>query len=195
MRARNRTLPLLFLLAGIPATAGAGLPPAEAPEAVASIRLEVDLSERKLYVHHGGEVMSTFDVAVGESEHPTPKGDFTIDRIIWNPAWVPPPNAEWAEDETKKDPDDPDNPMVGAKLFFEYPDYYIHGTDAPETLGTAASHGCIRMRPDDVMELAKFVQEHGGEGRSDGWYDRVQRNDGSKHEVTLSDPVPFSVHE
>jgi hypothetical protein len=33
-----------------------------------------------------------------------PWRDFTIDRISWNPAWVPLPNAEWAEDEERQDP-------------------------------------------------------------------------------------------
>ena len=174
--------------------AGMGVPERPAPAAAVSpLRLEVDLSERKLVVYHGGEVMNSFDVAVGTEEHPTPEGSFRISRIIWNPAWVP-PSSEWAEDESRTAPDDPDNPMVGAKLFFKYPDYYIHGTDAAHSLGTAASHGCIRMNPADVESLGEFIQEHGGEPRSDEWYERVQRDDESKHEVTLPDPVPIEIH-
>lgn len=183
--------------AGVPeGAAAAPLRPisvASPVKALSPIRLEVDISERKLYIYHGGELRNTLDVAVGEPDHPTPKGEFTINRLIWNPAWVPPPNAEWADDETKKAPNDPENPMVGAKLFFEYPDYYIHGTDALHTLGTAASHGCIRMNPVDVMNLAELVQEHGGKSRSDAWYERVQRDDSDKHEVTLSDPIPVEI--
>ena len=186
---------------GIGSVAGAtllsaGMGVAERPAsagAVSPVRLEVDLSERKLRVYHGGEVVNTFEVAVGTDEHPTPEGSFRISRIIWNPAWVP-PNSEWAEGESRAAPDDPDNPMVGAKLFFKYPDYYIHGTDAAHSLGTAASHGCIRMDPADVESLGEFIQEHGGEPRSDAWYERVQRDDESKHEVTLPDPVPIEIH-
>ena len=162
--------------------------------AISPLRLEVDISERKLHVYHGGSLMNTFDVAVGEPDHPTPKGDFTISRIIWNPAWVPPPNAEWAEDKEKKAPNDPDNPMVGAKLFFEYPDYYIHGTDATHTLGQAESHGCIRMDPADVKELGELVQEHGGENRDEGWFDWVKKDDETKHKVSLPDPVPVTIY-
>lgn len=166
--------------------------PQPAPEA-ASLRLEVDISDRMLTVHHGGEVKGRYSVAVGQDEHPTPEGDFSIERIIWNPAWVP-PNVEWAEDETRKEPGDPDNPMQGAKLFFKYPDYYIHGTTAPESLGGAASHGCIRMEPEDVKRLGELVQEHAGEPRDEAWYRRVQRDDDSKHEVSLPDPIPISIH-
>ena len=157
-----------------------------------ALRLEVDISERSLVVFHGDSRTEEFAVAVGEPEHPTPTGDFTIDRVIWNPGWVP-PQVEWAEDESEKAPDDPDNPMQAAKLFFKYPDYYIHGTDAHGSIGEAASHGCIRMRPEDVERLGELVQEHGGSSRSDAWYAEVQRDDESDHEISLSEPVPVAI--
>lgn len=156
------------------------------------IRLEVDVSERVLTVHGPDGAVRTYEVAVGEPDHPTPTGSFTIDRIVWNPGWVP-PKAEWAEDEEEKAPNDPDNPMVGAKLFFKYPDYYVHGTHATETLGDAASHGCIRMRPADVIELARMVQTHGGAARDDAWFERVAADDGTDHEVRLPNPVPIEI--
>ena len=53
----------------------------------------------------------------------------------------------------------------------------------------AASHGCIRMNPVDVMNLAELVHEHGGNGRSNAWYERVR----DRHEVTLSDPIPVEI--
>lgn len=192
-----RTKQLVKTLAII-ATVGlssAAVMPEQAPVGFTDgIRLEVDVSERKLFVYQNGSVRETFDVAVGEPQHPTPKGSFTIDRIIWNPAWVPPPNAEWAEDNEKQDPNDPDNPMVGAKLFFKYPDYYIHGTDATHTLGQAESHGCIRMDPAHVKRLAELVQEHGGKDKRSGWYARVKQDDNSKHEVSLPNPVSVQIH-
>lgn len=183
------------VLGGLGLTAAAGLPaspPAES--ALAPTRLEVDLSERELYLYHGGERVNTYPVAIGEPDHPTPTGDFEIDRIVWNPAWVP-PDTEWGRKRERQDPDDPDNPMVGAKLFFRYPDYYIHGTDAEHTLGEAESHGCVRMEPGEAMDLAKWVQEHGGEARSEAWFERVRADDGSKHEVALPDPVPIVIHD
>ncbi|MEX2584393.1 MAG: L,D-transpeptidase [Gemmatimonadota bacterium] len=160
----------------------------------ANARVEVDISERKLYVYNDGSLMNSFDVAVGMPEHPTPTGTFTMDRIIWNPDWVP-PDVEWAEDETRKAPGDPENPMQGAKIFFEYPDYYIHGTNARETLGSAASHGCIRMNPVDVENLAEFLQKAGGSDRSDAWFDRIRASDTEKTEVRLEDPITVVIRE
>lgn len=195
MQHRHAARLALLALGGI--ITGAGAPVrsgTEPPSTTGAVRLEVDLSERTLYVYHGGELMNTFAVTVGEPEHPTPTGEFSIARIIWNPAWVP-PDVEWAEGESRKSPGDADNPMQGAKLFFKYPDYYIHGTNAPRTVGTAASHGCVRMREADVLSLARFVQEHGGEARSDAWYNEASRDDRSKHEVSLADPVPVAIRD
>lgn len=177
------------------AAGGEAVSPARGAEAAAPLRLEADLSDRKLHVYHSGSLVESYDVAVGEPEHPTPTGDFSISKVVWNPAWVPPPNAEWAEDETRKAPGDPDNPMRAAKIFFVEPDYYIHGTDAPHTLGEAASHGCIRMDPDDVERLARRVQDHGGESRSDSWYQTVMSSDTDKRTIHLSNPVSIEIHE
>lgn len=165
---------------------------APAPAQGGPLGLSVDISERTLYVWGGNVEPRSYPVAVGTEEHPTPKGSFTIEKIIWNPAWVPPPDAEWAEDEERQEPGDPDNPMKAVKIFFDRPDYYIHGTDAHESLGTAASHGCVRMRPDDAEELARILMEHGGESRSGSWYRQVQRDDETRT-VRLDDPIPFTV--
>lgn len=157
-------------------------------------RVVVDLSERVLRVYNGGELMSTFRVAIGQPAHPTPRGSFRIDRIIWNPGWVP-PDAEWAKDEPRRAPDDPENPMVGAKLFFKYPDYYIHGTNAPGSLGEAASHGCIRMNGVDVINLAEFLQARGGMPKSEAWFREVARNDATSHAVRLPRPIEMVIRD
>ncbi len=51
------------------------------------------------------------------------------------------------------------------------------------------------MDPDKTTDLARGVQEHGGAPRDDPWFERVKRNDGSRHDVSLPDPVPVIVHE
>jgi murein L,D-transpeptidase YcbB/YkuD len=158
----------------------------------AQARLVVDLSERELYVYSGGDLVNTFPVAIGTEAHPTPGGEFTIDRIIWNPTWVP-PDSEWARGETRKEPGDPDNPMQGAKLYFRHPAYYIHGTNAPASLGERASHGCVRMSPADVENLAEWVQKRGGADRGEAWFREVRASDTDLREVTLPDPVPLTI--
>ena len=126
-----------------------------------SIELSVDLSKRRLYVHEGGELVKTYGVAVGRASNPTPTGTFRTGRIVWNPGWVPPPR-EWARKLKPRDPGDPRNPMQGVKIYFREPWYYIHGTNDPGSIGSAASRGCLRMRPSEARELARRIQRSGG---------------------------------
>ena len=86
-----------------------------------------------------------------------------------------------------------DNPMGRVKIFFSEPDYYIHGTEAEESLGTAASHGCLRMSNDNVIELARAIMEHGGETRPAGWFQRIINRFRDTEEVRLSQPLPMTV--
>jgi lipoprotein-anchoring transpeptidase ErfK/SrfK len=52
--------------------------------------------------------------------------------------------------------------MRGVKIFFRAPDYFIHGTNAPGSIGEAASHGCIRMTEADATNLARRIERAGG---------------------------------
>ena len=63
--------------------------------------------------------------------------------------------------------------MKVVKIFFREPDYYIHGTGDIASLGTAASHGCLRMAPSEAAEVARLVMEHGGAPKEESWYSRV----------------------
>lgn len=165
--------------------------PLFATAAPAQVRLVVDLSARKLYGYSNGELVRTYDVAIGTKSHPTPTGSFGISRIIWNPGWNP-PDREWARDEIPRKPGDPANPMRGVKLVFKSPYYYIHGTNAPSSIGEAASHGCIRMTESDAESLAQWVQNAGGARRSAEWYREVRGSHGTR-EVGLPDPIPLVI--
>jgi len=126
-----------------------------------SLELSVDLSKRRLYVHEGGKLVETYRVAVGRASNPTPTGTFRTGRIEWNPRWVPPPR-EWARKLKPRAPGDPRNPMQGVKIYFREPWYFIHGTNNPASIGSAASHGCLRMRSGDAKKLARLIQRSGG---------------------------------
>ena len=125
------------------------------------VRLRVSLSSRELSVIENGNVVRTYGVAVGRPSHPTPTGVFRTGYIDWNPSWTPPPTA-WARNKKYQPPGATANPMQGVKIYFLAPYYYIHGTNAPGSIGEAASHGCIRMTPDDAVSLAKRIQDAGG---------------------------------
>ena len=198
---RRRSGGLLIAAAGVATLGAASLPVAGRTDTTTIARqdsavfaLHAVLAERKLYEMRGTDTVKVYDVAVGQPEYPTPVGAYTVRHIIWNPGWTPPPDAEWARGQQPREPGDPRNPMKTAKIFFHDPDYYIHGTGDVESMGEAASHGCLRMRPADVAQLASEVMTAGGVKHDWSWVKRTLRI-GSTREVYLSRPVTLTVEE
>jgi lipoprotein-anchoring transpeptidase ErfK/SrfK len=99
------------------------------------------------------KMQKTFRIAVGQVGLETPAGLYNIQNKAVNPAWHV-PNSDWAGDLAGKviAGDDPSNP-IKARWLGIFDGAGIHGTDADSSIGTAASHGCIRMRIPDVIEL------------------------------------------
>jgi len=197
-------LSAFFFLTANTAAAQIGLPPTAVPAVKDSlaaqpaptslpIEIRASVSERMLYVKRGDTTLKTFQVAVGTDEYPTPKGTFRIRKMIWNPSWRPPPNSDWAKGKKARGPGDPQNPMKVVKIFFKEPDYYIHGTGAVESLGSAASHGCLRMDPEQVAELAKLIMEHGGQPREENWFLRLIHSRREEKPIYLDSPVWITI--
>jgi lipoprotein-anchoring transpeptidase ErfK/SrfK len=191
MQRRSRSI---FALLALP-LAGAlmlGLSAASAPgPAESPLTLEASLSGRTLTLVRDGEVVKTYDVAVGAASHPTPTGTFNIRKMVWNPAWVP-PDEKWARGKSPKRPGHPENPMKTVKIFFQEPDYYIHGTGATESLGSAASHGCLRMDPNDAAEVALMVMENGGVARDWDWVKSILHL-GEERTVSVQRTAPLRI--
>ncbi|CAN5305173.1 hypothetical protein BH23GEM2_BH23GEM2_24130 [soil metagenome] len=182
-----------------PATASPGMPfPGQSVTASAAaerpLSLYTSLSQRTLYVYIGDSVAATYPVAIGKDGHPTPTGTFSIRKIVWNPGWVP-PRSPWARGKTAKPPGHPENPMKLVKIFFREPDYYIHGTSEFESLGSAASHGCLRMLPDEAGSVAKWLMEHGGNPKPESWFQRILRFRSEEHVLYLENPISMTIAE
>ena len=158
-----------------------------------TISLAASTKKNILVVRVGGKDVKTYNVSVGTKKYPTPSGTFRINHIVWNPAWVPPPDAKWAKGKEAAKPGDKKNPMKVVKIFFKEPDYYIHGTGDVDNLGVAASHGCIRMDPDEVMKVGMWVMNHGGQPQEESWFWRVLHSRREEKVVYLTEPVPISV--
>lgn len=91
-----------------------------------------------------------YRVAVGQPKYPTPLGKYSVLEKQVNPWWRP-PDSDWAED-AEPIPPGPNNPL-GTRWIGLGGGIGIHGTNNPGSIGTAASHGCIRMRTSDVEDL------------------------------------------
>ena len=134
------------------------MPAVDTTAPVSDMRIEVDLASRQATLFRGAEQVTTYPVAVGSSEWPTRTGEWRITQVVWNPEWVPPTDESWAEDEERKAPGAPDNPLGRVQLVYD-PPRTIHGTNEPSSIGKAVSHGSIRMRNDDAIALAKRLME------------------------------------
>jgi lipoprotein-anchoring transpeptidase ErfK/SrfK len=101
----------------------------------------------------------SYTIAVGRQGLETPAGIYEINDRQVNPSWHV-PNSAWAGDLAGRViPPGPDDPIKARWLGF-YNGAGIHGTDETSSLGTAASHGCIRMSIPDVEELYPQVPLH-----------------------------------
>ena len=157
-----------------------------------TLRVVANLEARTLYVKRGDSIVASYPVAIGSEKYPTPRGRYSIRKIIWNPAWVP-PDREWAKDKEPQPPGARANPMKLVKIFFRDPAYYIHGTGDVESLGDAASHGCLRMDPDDAYRVARYLMENGGQPREEAWYQRILHFRRETKTVYLDYPIPMVV--
>jgi lipoprotein-anchoring transpeptidase ErfK/SrfK len=108
----------------------------------------------KLTLYKDLKPVKTYGIAVGQVGLETPAGLYRVQNKAVNPAWTM-PNSDWVApgDRGKVVPGGiPENPLK-ARWLGIYDGAGIHGTDAEGSIGTAASHGCIRMRIPDVVAL------------------------------------------
>ena len=109
----------------------------------------VSLVDRKLAVIDNGTVIATFQVAVGAKFSPSPTGEFTIISRVSNPTYY---------HHGTVIPTGKDNPVGTRWVGLNLKGYGIHGTNAPRSIGRAASHGCIRLRNRDMERLFTMLR-------------------------------------
>jgi hypothetical protein len=103
------------------------------------------------------ELARTYTVAVGQEGLETPEGLYAIEAKEENPTWHV-PESDWAGDLAGETiPPGPENP-IKARWMAIYEGAGIHGTEETASLGSAASHGCVRMSIPDVEELYEEVE-------------------------------------
>ena len=141
----------LGTLASVPATAadGAGASNATTPTTSAPRRIIVSLADRRLVVVEHNEIIAAFPVAVGAPASPSPVGTFTVINRVANPTYYRPGTVIAPG---------PRNPIGTRWIGLSQKGYGIHGTDEPNSIGYAQSHGCIRLRNADVERLFEQVR-------------------------------------
>jgi len=116
------------------------------------VYVTVDRGNFQLRLWENLELAKTYTIAVGQAGLETPAGTYTIDDKQVNPSWHV-PDSGWAGDLAGQViPPGPEDPLKARWMGF-YNGAGVHGTDDIASLGTAASHGCVRMSIPDVIEL------------------------------------------
>lgn len=112
-------------------------------------RIIVSLADCRLALVEGDRVVKIYHTAVGAPQSPSPVGTYRIANRISNPTYYTP---------GKVIPPGPANPLGTRWLGLNLHGYGIHGTNQPQSIGRAASHGCIRLRNEDMEELFRLVR-------------------------------------
>lgn len=98
-------------------------------------RIEIDLSERRLYHYTDDKVAKSYPVGIGKMLSRSPIGEYLI---------------------VNKEPN-PGGPYGAYWMGLSKRHYGIHGTNRPSSIGKRVSRGCIRMKNTDVLELAELI--------------------------------------
>jgi L,D-transpeptidase ErfK/SrfK len=104
--------------------------------------------------------MTTYPIGVGDEGTETPVGEFRIIQKIVNPAWHVPKSIKAERPELPPVvPPGPDNPLGTHALRLSLPSVLIHGTNKPWAVGRRATHGCLRLYPEDIPRLFLLVRK------------------------------------
>ena len=117
----------------------------------------VRIDKNKLVLYKGLEKVKTYRVATGSPGFPTPKGEWNIWHKAVNPTWINPAPNGWGAGMPRSIPGGPNSPLGTRALYLDAPGIRIHGTANSASIGTYASHGCIRMLMHEVEELYEIV--------------------------------------
>ena len=107
----------------------------------AKFNLLVDKSQNTLTLKDGKEILKVYHCSTGK-EGVTPTGNFQIASRLIDPAW-----------KGIYPPEHPENPLGSRWLGFDLPEYGIHGTRDPDSIGKPVTRGCVRLKNADVEEL------------------------------------------
>lgn len=118
------------------------------PATASDVSIVIDLSEQHMRVAVDGATKYSFDVSTGRKGYATPKGSYGVQRM-------------YEEYYSRKYDWSP----MPYSIFFSG-GYAIHGTYEIKRLGRVASHGCVRLAPENARRLYNLVLRHGSENVS-----------------------------
>ena len=121
------------------------------------IRITVNIPAFQLTLWQGSKEVKTYQIGIGRKEFPLPSGLRYAKEIVFNPEWVP-PDSSWVEEHDvvpgeRIEADDPRNPLGKVKIPLGSGGILIHQAFKPTDIGHLVSHGCVRLKLDELYDL------------------------------------------
>lgn len=142
---------------------GVTLPYATLLPVAAQPGITINLAEFRLYLiwQHGDRLrVRIYPIGLGRQGWETPEGDFRVTMVVEDPVWVRPESMRGTDPTVSNViAPGPDNPLGTHWIELSARGYGIHGTNRPLGIGRRVSHGCIRLYPEDIIDLAGRVEK------------------------------------
>ncbi|SCK20665.1 L,D-transpeptidase [Vogesella sp. LIG4] len=152
------------LLAGLALPARAVEPEPDVVIAPQGQHLVVNLPQTRVHLYQDGVLLRSYPIAVGRDITRTPTGNYSITGITRDPTWHVPKSiqdemAKQGKEVKVEVPPGPDNPLGKVFIRFGEPRLGLgfHGTNQPTSVPGVRSHGCVRLRNENALALADWV--------------------------------------
>lgn len=170
-------------------------PPYSAPS---DTRIVINAPAYRMDVFSGGQLMSSYTIAIGYPEFPLPTGLREAGSIIINPTWTP-PDEPWVEapgSRVKVGEQVPAgsrlNPLGVAKIPIGLPSL-IHGGKREAQLGGFGSHGCVGLTDAQLKDFALLLATIGGTELTAGQIENFRKNRKVTKSIRLAQPIPVEL--
>lgn len=126
-------------------------------------RVVVDKSDMVVRVFgEGDRLVAQFPATMGSEKDPLPLGQWKVNSVAFNPPFRYQPQLFWDVDDSEKEqllPPGPNGPVGIVWIDLNKEHIGIHGTNAPETIKRAESHGCVRLTNWDAARLTQMIDD------------------------------------
>ncbi len=126
-------------------------------------RVVVDKSEKVVRVFgEGDRLLAQFPATLGSEKDPLPLGNWKVNTVAYNPPFKYQPQLFWDVEDTEEEqmlPPGPNGPVGLVWIDLNREHIGIHGTNSPETIKRAESHGCVRLTNWDVARLSRMIRD------------------------------------
>ena len=121
--------------------------------------LVLNLGDQRLYhFKPDGKTVVSYPVGIGREGWSTPTGRTKVVRKMEKPTWYVPKSIRAERpDLPAVVPPGPHNPLGSHALYLGWAAYLLHGTNMPYGIGRRASHGCVRLYPEDIARLYREI--------------------------------------